>query len=294
MVGRALKQAFLREGHEVWCFVRPGTRIDGGENQIFWDYAAQKIELEKCEKFDAVIHLAGVNIADQRWSTEYKEIILESRVLGTRFLCQSLSQLKYPPKVLISASAVGFYGNHSPEQHIDEVSAAGFDFLADVCKQWEQVTQIAQEVGTRVVNLRIGMILSPEGGALKKMLPIFKLGLGGNIGSGRQAMSWIALEEFAPLAAFLINRESIQGPVNCVAPGIVTNQEFTKILGKVLKRPVVFPLPEFAVKLMFGEMGESLLLGGVRALPNKLLDAGYQFCCPDLETTLESMFRGQR
>jgi len=237
---------------------------------------------------DAVVHLAGANIAAGRWTPARKAEIRRSRVEGTRSLCEALSRLAHPPTVLVSASAVGYYGNRGTET-LTEESPAGTGFLADVCRAWEAAAQPVSQAGIRVVNLRFGMILSPLGGALAKMLLPFKLGAGGRIGSGEQFMSWIALDDAIGAIQYALGEESVRGPVNAVAPAPVSNTDFTRTLARVLRRPALFPLPAFAARLLFGEMADALLLGGARVMPARLQAAGYGFRFPELEGALRHL-----
>ena len=231
---------------------------------------------------DAVVHLAGENIAGAPWSQERKKTIRDSRVVGTRFLCDSLLRLERPPETLVSASATGYYGDRG-EEILREESGPGEGFLAEVCRDWEEATGEAVRKGMRVVNLRIGMVLSAEGGALAKMLPTFRAGAGGRVGSGRQYMSWIALPDLVDAIRHAIATDSLRGPVNAVSPHPVTNREFTKTLGHVLGRPTVAFLPAFAARLLFGEMADELLLASARVEPAKLLASGYRFRLPEVE-----------
>jgi uncharacterized protein (TIGR01777 family) len=237
------------------------------------------------ESLDAVVHLAGENIGAGPWTAKRKESILKSRVEGTRFLCETLASLKHPPKVLICSSAIGFYGNRGDEA-LTEESPVGQGFLSEVCKAWEDSTEAARQAGIRVVNVRTGIVLTTFGGALEKMLTPFQWGLGGTIGSGKQWMSWISLEDLIGIYHYLIHTDQLSGPLNATAPSPVTNKTFTKILGKVVGKPILFPLPAFMVKALFGEMGKSLLLEGQRVLPAKLTASGFSFLYPDLESAL--------
>jgi len=266
---------------------RRPTVLSRNERIIFWDPEKGIIEKEKLEGHEALIHLAGATIASHRWSLAYKRLILESRVKSTEFLCHALARLKHPPQVVLSASAVGYYGNRPATETLDESSGKGDGFLAEVCDQWEKATAAATASGIRVIRMRFGMILSRSGGALAKMVPIFQWGLGGPLGSGRQEMSWIALDEIPHVILHLINHKDISGPVNVVSPGSVSNRAFTKLLGQTLKRPAVFPVPAFAVRLMFGQMGEELLLSGAKVRPGVLERTHYRFLYPDLKSTLE-------
>ena len=252
---------------------------------IRWDPEAGEIDPGSLEGFDAVVHLAGENIAGGRWNEARKQRILESRVKGTQLLAGALAKLKNPPKVFACASAVGFYGDRGDEA-LDETSAAGQGFLAEVCQAWEAATKPASEAGIRTVNLRFGVILSGSGGALGKMLPPFQLGAGGRIGGGRQWMSWVALDDVIGAIHHALLTDTVAGPVNVVSPTPMTNAEFTKTLGRVLVRPTIFPMPVFAAKLALGEMAEELLLAGQRVLPKRLEAADYRFRFNDLEDAL--------
>jgi uncharacterized protein (TIGR01777 family) len=240
------------------------------------------------EGIGAVVHLAGESIAAGRWTPQRKDKIRRSRVEGTRRLCESLGQLTRRPKLLVSASAIGYYGNRGDEV-LREDSPPGNDFLAQVCQEWEAATEPASQAGVRVVQLRFGMILSPGGGALKKMLLPFKLGAGGRIGSGAQFMSWIAVDDAVGAIDHAIRTESLQGPVNTVAPAPVTNANFTRTLARVLSRPALAPLPAFAARLAFGELADALLLSSQRVIPACLQASGYQFRYPELEAALRHL-----
>ncbi len=280
-IGTAAVRRLEAAGHQVSRMVR-GTPKPG---EIHW-IPAGALETEALEGVDAVVHLAAENIAG-RWTATKKARILNSRVQGTLTVAATVARLQRKPKVLVSASAIGFYGSRGDET-LDESSTPGSDFLAEVARQWESATEAASRAGIRVVLLRFGVVLGESGGALKQMLRPFKMGVGGRIGSGQQWMSWVALEDVAGAVEHAIANESLHGPVNAVAPNPVRNAEFTRTLGEVLHRPTVFPMPELAVKVVFGEMGESLLLGSQRVAPKKLVETGYQFRFPDLKAALES------
>lgn len=288
MVGSYLTDFFLQAGHEVTRLVRQPHSSTAQKNSILWNIEEGTMETKKLEGYDVLMHLAGASIAAKRWTKEYKEEILKSRVKGTALLCDAFKKLKYPPKVFLCASAAGYYGNR-PGQAVDESSSAGSGFLAHVCEELEKTAMRAKEAGVRVVCLRFGMVLSPVGGALAKMLPIFRLGLGGPLGSGKQMMSWVALEEIPAVVLHLIQEEKLSGALNIVSPQAVSNLEFTKILGRVLKRPTVFLLPFLGVKILFGEMGEELLLNGAQVIPRRLQESGYKFRYPYLQKTLEEI-----
>lgn len=286
MIGSYLCDHFGGMGHSVTRIVRAKTSTYLGNPSVYWNIKTKIIDANALEGLDAVIHLAGVRISE-KWTPEYKNLIRSSRVNGTRFLSETLAGLKNPPKVFFSASAVGYYGNHPGNNVLNEKSPIGHDFLAKVCDDWEKATHPAQDAGLRVVHMRSGVVLNPAGGALAKMLPIFKWGLGGKLGSGKQLMSWVALEEFPAMIIHVIENENICGPVNFVSPQPVSNAEFTRALGKVLKRPTIFSVPSFGIKKMFGEMGEALLLGGAGVKPVRLIESGYRFQYPNIETALE-------
>ncbi len=285
LVGSALVKSLEAQGHEVFRLVR---HAPNRATEIEWSPDRYSIALALIEGFDAVVNLAGESIADGRWTDEKKRRIRESRVKGTKLLGDALANLSVPPKTFICASAIGYYGNRGDEL-LTEESPGGNDFLSEVCNEWEQATALAAEKGIRVVNARFGIILDQEGGALKKMLPPFRMGVGGKIGSGKQWMSWITLEDVINALNFALANDSLRGPVNYVAPNPVTNAEFTKTLGKVLSRPTLFPVPAFAIKLLFGEMGETLLLGSLRVAPTRLEQAGYQFKHAELAAGLRDI-----
>ena len=283
LVGAALIKSLEPEGHEIFRLVRhaPGSR-----SEIEWSPDRYSIALARIEGFDAVVHLAGESIAEGRWSDEKKKRIRESRAKGTKLLSDALANLTNPPRALISASAIGYYGNRGDEV-LTEGSKPGDGFLPEVCVEWEKATALATEKGIRVVNTRFGVILDAHGGALAKMLPPFRMGIGGRIGSGKQWMSWIALDDVVGAIKFALKNDSLQGPVNFVAPNPVTNSEFTRRLGKALSRPTLFPIPAFGVRLVFGEMADALLLSSQRVEPASLRNAGYQFQYPKLEEALQ-------
>lgn len=286
LVGTPLVAALEADGHQVRRLVRREVRDP--EREIRWDPTAGQIDAEALAGVETVVHLAGESIAAHRWTEEFKSKVRDSRVHGTRLLCDTLAQLEHRPRVLCSASAIGYYGDRG-EEAVDESSPPGRGFLADVCQQWEAATAPARDAGIRVVNLRIGVVLSPQGGALAKMLPPFKMGMGGVIGSGRQFISWVELDDLVSVIRFALTNVSLSGPVNATSPQAVTNQEFTKTLGHVLGRPTLFPMPAFAAKLAFGEMADEMLLGGARVEPSALSAAGFQFAYPDLEPALRHL-----
>lgn len=283
LIGTALTTFLSCAGNEMKTLVRRRPRLESPE--IFWDPYHGELDKASMESLDAVIHLAGENIGAGRWTRRRKGSILGSRLEGTRFLSETLAGLKHPPKVFISSAAIGFYGNRGDET-LTEESALGQGFLSEVCQAWEGATEPARKAGIRVVNVRTGIVLSSLGGALAKMLMPFQMGFGGVIGTGNQWMSWISLEDLVGIYHYLIHAEGLSGPVNAVAPNPVSNRGFTKVLGKVLGRPTLLPLPEFMVKTLFGEMGKALLLEGQRVHSVKLASSGFSFIYPDLESAL--------
>jgi uncharacterized protein (TIGR01777 family) len=281
LVGSALVRELSAGGDIVTRLQRSVPKEKEGK-AVHWDPVNGTVDIAGLEGQDAVVHLAGENIAGAPWSPERKKTIRDSRIVGTRFLCESLLRLERPPDTLVCASATGYYGDRG-EEVLREESGAGKGFLAEVCRDWEEATEEAARKGMRVVNLRIGMVLSAEGGALAKMVPTFRAGAGGRIGNGRQYMSWIALPDLVDAIRHAIATDSLRGPVNAVSPHPVTNREFTKTLGHVLGRPAVAFLPAFAARLLFGEMADELLLASARVEPVKLLASGYRFRHPEAE-----------
>ena len=289
LVGGALIRSLLADGHEVTRLVRGGAQgfRAPGTAAVHWDPERGEIDAASLEGHDGAVHLAGEPIAEGRWDDEKKRRILESRVKGTRLLAEALAGLSAKPRALVSASATGFYGDRGDEV-LREESASGDDFLSEVCRAWEKASLPASEAGVRVVHLRIGVVLSAEGGAFPKMLTPFKLGVGGKIGGGGQYMSWITLEDLLGVIRRAVEDESLRGPVNAVAPQQVTNAEFTKALGRALGRPTFFAVPAFAARLAFGETADALLLASARVEPARLKEAGFQFKHPEIEGALRS------
>lgn len=281
-LGSTLIENLTRTGHSIIRMVRSSPRP--GSDQIQWDPASGSIPALP-ENLDAAIHLAGENIA-ARWTARQKSRILNSRVNGTLVLCRALAGLSRPPAVLLSASAIGYYGSRGDEI-LREESAAGSGFLPRVCREWEQATEPTSEKGIRVVNLRMAMILSRQGGALARMLPVFRMGLGGPIGTGGQYMSWIALDDWVGVVQHCLSHAALRGPVIAAAPGPVTNREFVKALGKVLNRPALLRMPAWGARMAFGEMADEVLLAGQRVDPARLKDSGYHFQFPALDSALE-------
>jgi len=290
MVGRHLTDSLNSSGAETLSLVRRSQIED--VNEIAWDPATGVVNGAKLEGLTAVVHLAGENIASSRWNDQKKQRIKQSRVEPTRRLCEQLAALAEPPKVLVCASATGFYGDRGSAE-LDEGSKPGSGFLPEVCREWEDATQPARAAGIRVVNVRIGVVLSSRGGALQKMLMPFKLGAGGNVGNGRQHWSWITLDDLVGVIEFCISNESLSGPVNAVAPEASTNAEFTKALGRVLHRPTLIPMPGFLARIALGEMANDLLLASTRVVPRKLLKAGYEFQQATLDAALQHAVRDQ-
>ena len=283
LVGSALVHTLTAAGHRVLRLVRRPTGPH--EDLVGWDPISGEIEGRKLEGIDALVHLAGESIVGMRWTEEKKRRILESRVKGTELLALTISRLGSRPRVMVSASAVGYYGNRGNEI-LTEASKPGKGFLAGVCRQWEEATRQAERSGIRVVHLRTGMVLSPSGGALGTMLLPFKVGMGGRLGSGKQYMSWIDADDLLGIILHAISTDSVRGPVNATAPYPVPNATFADVLGRVLHRPTVVPVPSLAVKAMFGQMGRELLLNGQRVLPKKAEASGYEFLYPGLEESM--------
>lgn len=278
LIGGALTARLQSSGHSVTALSRSPRA-----GELGWHFEAAQLE-----PFDAVVHLAGESIASGRWTAAKKAAILETRVRTTTRLAQALATLKRPPGSLIVASAIGCYGDR-PGEVLDENSSYGDGFLAQVDRRWEAAAEPARAAGVRVVHPRFGIVLSPDGGALKPLLTVFKLGLGGPIGSGRQMWSWIALEDVAAALVHLLVTDSLAGPVNVVAPNPLPERDFAAILGRVLRRPAFMPLPAFAARLVLGEMATELLLADQDVRAGRLLDSGYSFAFTDLETALRSM-----
>lgn len=287
LIGGNLSQRMIASGFEV---VRM-TRDKSNKKDPVWNPEATKLDeksLEKLEGLHAFIHLAGENIASGRWTKDKKAEIEFSRVQGTANLVESLSRLNAPPPHFLSASAIGFYGNRGAEELTERSQGAKLDFLSGICKDWEGAANSIREAfpETRVVNLRFGVVLSQKGGALAKMLPPFKMGIGGKIGSGQQYMSWIDIEDTAGAIIHCLNKSEIVGPVNIVSPNPVTNAEFTQTLADVIKKPAFLPMPDFAAKMVFGQMAEELLLASTKVVPAKLQDTGFKYEFPHLHNSL--------
>lgn len=285
LVGSAVRDGLIGDGFRVKSIVRRDPT--SYEDEIQWDTRTGFVNPDLLEGLDVVIHLAGESIAEGRWSDAKKARIRESRVRGTRVLAEALAGLDRKPSVLVSASAIGYYGDRGDEI-LTESSAPGQGFLPEVCEQWEAACESAVAAGIRVVNLRAGMVLSKSGGALAAMMTPFKLGLGGRVGSGRQYWSWVALPDMVGICRHVIATESLSGPVNAVSPNSHTNIEFTRALGKALGRPTIFPLPGFGARIVLGEMADGLLLASARVKPEKLEESGYDFHYPELDAALQA------
>jgi len=291
LVGTALRPRLAESEHEVRR-LRRGATVSGDTTS--WNPATGSFADGALDGIDAVVHLAGESIASGRWTVARKNEIRESRVTGTDHLCRALARLESPPKVLVAASAVGYYGDRGDEL-LDESAVLGDGFLPEVCQVWEDAVGPARDKGIRVVHLRIGIVLTPLGGALKQMLLPFRLGVGGVLGTGSQYMSWVALDDLLDIIIYALTNNSLIGPVNAVAPQAVTNRQFTKALGSVLSRPTILPAPAFALRLVLGEMAEALLLASTRVDPAVLREAGgFDFSYPDLESALRHVLGRDR
>ncbi len=286
MIGTALSIYLSSKGHDIVRLTR--SKSDPEENKYNWIPEAGIIDTSGLEGINAVVHLAGENISSGRWTDEKKARIRRSRVKGTKFLCESLARLNNKPEVVICASAIGYYGERGDEI-LTEDSGNGEGFLAEVCSEWENAIGFCSSSGVRTSCLRTGLVLSMDGGALPRMLAPFKMGAGGTLGSGKQYMSWIALDDLLSVIEFVLLDKNISGPVNAAAPNPVTNREFTKTLGSVLKRPALFSMPSFAARLIFGEMGDQLLLSSTRVIPEKLRQNGFRFRFEKIEAAIRSL-----
>jgi uncharacterized protein (TIGR01777 family) len=284
LVGKALSRSLAGDGHEALRLTR---RDPEGPSDIPWDPEAGVVDLSAAGALDAVVHLAGENIAAGRWSDDRKARIRDSRVDGTAVLAEAVGALPSAPRAFVSASAVGYYGDRGDEK-LTENSPPGSGFLPDTCVAWEAAAGAAAVGGARIVHVRIGLVLSAEGGALARMRLPFLLGLGGRLGSGDQFMSWIAIQDLVRVFRLAIERDTLSGPVNAVAPAPATNREFTRALGRVLHRPAVLPVPSPALRLLLGEMADALLLSSTRAIPKRLEEAGFRFEFPDLTAALSA------
>lgn len=292
LIGQSLANAFSLQKFSVIRLVRHAE--NAGQQQIQWSPYAQPafLELTALEDFDIVIHLSGANVAAHRWTDSYKREIFDSRVKTTSALASALARLKRPPDMFLCASAVGIYGNRGDEV-LEEDAPPGTGFLANVCSRWEAAADPAKVAGIRTVHLRLGTVLSPDGGALAKLLPLFRLGLGGRLGSGRQRMSWISLPDLVSAVFHIIGNASLHGSVNVVAPHSVTNAAFTEALAHALDRRAILPAPAFALRLALGEMADEALLASAHVVPTALTESGFHFKYPDLAQALDTLLRKQ-
>lgn len=286
MMGSALLPELEGAGHEVVRLTRSEPPPEGA---LSWDPSADRLDASRLEGVDAAVHLAGESIMG-RWTPDKKSRIRDSRVQGTHLLARTLAGLRQKPRVMVCASAVGYYGNRGDEV-LREDSSMGYGFLPQVVREWERAADPARTAGIRVVHLRFGVVLSPEGGALGTTLPIFKLGGGGKVGSGRQWWSWVAVDDVIGSILHALDTDSLNGSVNVGSPNPHTNTEYTKVLGRVLGRPTIFPLPAPAARVMLGQVADELLLASARMEPAKLKDTGYQFRHPELEGALRHLLR---
>ncbi len=293
-LGTALVESLEGQGHSIARLVRPETSQKSAAGvraeSVSWDPVAGQFDAAGAEGTDVLIHLAGASIAGGRWSVSRKKLLRTSRIDATRHLVGALAKLQRPPRAIVAASAIGYYGNRGDET-VTEASAPGNDFLARLCQEWEAETARGAGFGARVVNLRFGIILAAHGGALPRMAMPFKFGAGGRLGDGRQWMSWLTLRETISIIQFALATPGLTGPVNAVAPNPVRNSEFTSVLAKTLHRPALFPAPAFALRLALGEMADALLLISQKVMPSKLADSGYAFLQPNLAGALADVFR---
>jgi uncharacterized protein len=285
LIGTAVACALTRDGNSVQRLARAGNKNELRPGDVRWDPSSGELDSAAASGADAVVNLAGASIGEGRWTAARKELLRTSRIVSTRHLVRALGKLQRRPRIFVSASAVGYFGDRGDEE-LTEESAAGDDFLATTCKDWETEAAVAANFGARTVCTRFGIVLARDGGALPRMVTPFKFGAGGRLGSGKQWMSWATLNEVAGIVKFVIANDSLAGAVNAVAPQPVRNSEFTKILASVLHRPAIFPAPAFALKLALGEMAEGLLLSSQRVQPARLIAAGYQFQTTDLRAAL--------
>jgi len=290
LIGRELCARLTKANYTVIALVRNVSKSSSllAQDVVAWEALSAPPEVKVLDGCDAVVHLAGEPVAAGRWTSRRKELIRDSRVLGTKNLVKALSLCKIPPKVLVSSSAIGYYGN-SGDQTLDEMSPMGDGFLAQVCDQWEAEVQQVVQWGMRIVLLRTGLVLSLDGGALSKILPPFKMFLGGPMGSGKQWMSWIHIKDEIEAIVYAIENNSLKGPVNLTAPHPVSNEQFSCQLARVLGRPALFRVPSLIMRILLGEMAENLLLGGQRVLPLELQKSGYAFYYPDLDSALQDL-----
>lgn len=282
LIGTALVESLRADGHEVLRLVRRQTKAS---SEVLWNPAKGEIDLTALAGVEVMINLAGAGVGDHRWTKKYKDLILSSRVSSTETMAKAAAELK--PKVLINASAIGFYGD-TADREVDESSAVGAGFLADVVKSWEAATKQAEDAGVRVVKIRTGLVVSANGGAWARLLPLFKAGLGGQLGNGKQYWSFISLRDQIAAIKFLIENSQISGPVNLTAPNPATNREVTKAMSKVLRRPALLPVPAFALQIVLGEFSQEVL-GSIRVIPRVLNSAGFQFSDPDIVSAIKTL-----
>jgi uncharacterized protein (TIGR01777 family) len=286
VIGSALLPMLSTAGHEV-------VGLSRGTSGSSWDPATGAIDPDSYTDVDVVIHLAGENLAARRWSLDQKEVLRSSRVDNTSRLCTWIAAGPHKPKVFIAGSAIGVYGDRGDEW-MDESSSPGMGFLADVCREWEEATSPLADTDVRVVHLRTAVALTPKGAPLTKLLPPFKMGMGGPIGDGKQYMSWIDMEDHIRAVRFVMENEQVSGPVNLSSPNPVTNAEFTRVLAKILKRPAFARVPAFAARAAFGEMADAVLLSSTRVRPTRLTELGFEFLYPDLEDSLRHLLGRSR
>lgn len=290
LIGGRLVRRFATAGHRVLRLVRPPRQPD--RDEYAWDPGFGRIDPEALRDIDAVVNLAGENIAQSRWTESVKQRIASSRLQATELLVRAIASAQPGPRVFLSASAIGYYGSRGDEV-LTEQSSPGVGFLADLCRQWETAALEAETHGCRVVCLRIGMVLDVAGGALAKMLPVFRWGMGGVLGDGRQYISWITNDDVAAAVEWILNDDRLAGPINLTAPQPANNREFTRALGAALGRPTLFRVPRFALSLAFGEMAEALLLRGARAMPQRLTEAGFRFGDEEIDASLRRLLHDQ-
>lgn len=291
MIGSALVRHFEQAGHDLTLLLRTPPLKPPPHRYLLWRPEDRMLESAALESLDVVINLGGANLAGGRWTDSRKELLRRSRIDGTSLLADALARLGKPPQVLLSASAIGIYGNRRPDEAISESATLDRDFLAELCRDWETACQPAVGAGIRTVLLRFGVVLAAHGGALAKLLPFFRWGLGGRSGSGRQIMSWIALPEIPSVVDHLVNTDSIEGPVNIVSPHPLSNRDFTTELARRLRRPAFFFQPAWLLKLLFGEMAQQTILAGARVLPERLVASGYEFRYPRLREALAEVLK---
>jgi uncharacterized protein (TIGR01777 family) len=293
MIGTALVRSWKDNPIHVVRLVRrhkDSSAATSMRDTVLWDPGSTPLitDLDRLSGVVAAVHLSGANVAAGRWTEKYKREIVSSRVKSTLALANALTQLDPRPRVLVCASAIGIYGDRGDEI-LTEKSPPGTGFLAETCVAWEAATRVAEDAGIRIVHARFGVVLSPEGGAMARLLPLFRLGLGGNLGNGRAWMPWLTLRDAVGIVNFCIDRDDIRGPVNAVAPNLVTNAEFTREIGSALHRPAIVPAPAFVLRLAFGEMADQALLASAKVVPANLAQAGYQFADPEIAPALRSL-----